>query len=450
MSALVNEAIEMCKAEEAKLTEAIRQFKGILRSLKTPVNISSETDPPVDGAAEPEDIPLKEQQEIELLEQVLRKALKVRSSSSVSRELSADLQEKKSSKISRQSKASIKNTTTEKTQKALSSTELQGRYLQQGGRGAGGTVLESVKTRHVLVMKGPQSQKPTRGKLPATKPAPVQVSESDSQDAYRDKKNGRGSSENREFKRNQVSPLKEQWVLSPAFHVWRTQRAKKNSLWIKVLSQQSRLVPEQVQFKERLSSTFPQEWPSGGAASGGTELNSLVQLGLDLIHCYHAELQCRQPLSACNALGKAPETLMERDYESLLMLEGLEGMMTQVITQTNHLKKEWERKVGGALCSLQKRSERGDPRHSVLPPLLFYTTETELEELESLRLRVSQLQLEIRLHQVLSDAGICYLTSQKSTSGCPSATELRGLYSLLGEGGMTFPALVLDSDPDQT
>lgn len=48
--------------------------------------------------------------------------------------------------------------------------------------------------------------------------------------------------------------------------------------------------------------------------------------------------------------------------------------------------------------------------------------------------------------QALSDL----LTPQLSSiiSGCPSASALRDVYSLLGEGGLRFPAVVVDTDPD--
>lgn len=48
--------------------------------------------------------------------------------------------------------------------------------------------------------------------------------------------------------------------------------------------------------------------------------------------------------------------------------------------------------------------------------------------------------------QALSDL----LTPQLSSiiSGCPSVSVLRDLYSMLGEGGLRFPAIVVDTDPD--
>lgn len=112
---------------------------------------------------------------------------------------------------------------------------------------------------------------------------------------------------------------------------------------------------------------------------------------------------------------------------------------------------------------------------SPLPTTITYTTEAELRELETLRTEVALLQQESCLEQVkvffqhlllflfvrcpmqtttssssflqaLSDL----LTPQLSsiTSDCPSVSVLRDVYSILGEGGLRFPAIVVDTDPD--
>ncbi|XP_017560913.1 uncharacterized protein LOC108431931 [Pygocentrus nattereri] len=458
MSVVLDGVIKICKAEEAKLTERIRQCKAILRSMKTLVNDNSAVDESASGDVNYDDMLLKDQQEIELLEQVLKRAEEVRSSASVPKDFGADLCKKKQSKTSH-SKVPIKNTFKDadkiKTQKVSSSTELQGRGHQRGGSLKGVAVCGPINVNHILVKRRPSPQATTRGKL-VTTPAPVQILEDQKKPATHSKDSCRGvmivgaPSEDKELTTSsQVSSPKEQWVPSPLLPVWRAQRTKKNSLWNEVLTQHPKPLPERSLFRERLISTFPGEWTSDQAAAGGAELDALTQLGLDLTHCYHAELQNRQLLSTF-VPGKDPESLMERDYESSLMLEGLERMMAKVINHADHLKKDLERKVGRPLFPLRMIGEWGDLKSSSLPPMLFYSTETELEELDTLRLRVDQLQLEIRLHQAISDTLTHSLTHQQSSSECPSATALRGLYSLLGEGGVRFPALVLDSEPDQT
>ncbi|KAL6475856.1 hypothetical protein MHYP_G00143550 [Metynnis hypsauchen] len=459
MAAVLDGLAEMCRAEEARLAERVRRRGDILRSMRAPVNDGSATDESASGDVTGEDLLLKDQRDIDLLEQVLKRAVKVRSRAAVPKDLGADLHKKKQLKSS-PSKVPVKNTFRDaekiKTHRFSSSTEGPGRGHQRGGSLKGAAVGGPVHVNHIPVKRRPSPQAATRGKLLVTKPAPAQIFEDQkkpathSKDSYRGMMTVGAPSEDKELTTSsQVSSPKEQWEPSPLLPVWRAQRAKKNSLWNKVLTRHLKPLPEGSHFKERLISTFPEEWPSDQAAAGGAELDALTQLALDLTHCYHAELQNRQLLSAF-VPGKDPESLMEREYESSLMLEGLERMMAKVIKHADHLKKDWERKVGGPLFPLRTIGEWGDLKSSCLPSMLFYSTEAELEELETLRLRVDQLQLEIRLHQVMSDALTHSLTHQQSSSECPSATALRGLYSLLGEGGVRFPALVLDSEPDQT
>lgn len=83
-----------------------------------------------------------------------------------------------------------------------------------------------------------------------------------------------------------------------------------------------------------------------------------------------------------------------------------------------------------------------------LPPTITYTSEAELRELEKLRMRVAMLQQEIYLEQTLLDALEPQISSVMPGPGCPNVSRLRDFYSLLGEGGQRFPAVVLDAEPD--
>ncbi|KAI5619042.1 hypothetical protein C0J50_21073 [Silurus asotus] len=190
---------------------------------------------------------------------------------------------------------------------------------------------------------------------------------------------------------------------------------------------------------------FPNEWSSVQIAAMEEELDVLTQLGLDLTHCYNAELQRHQ-------LGCSPELSPEKEYLSLLMLTGLEKMMVQIIKEADRLKKDWERKMAwwyGALCPLHSRVKWHSSERPCIPPLLAYSSKGELEELQSLRLYVSQLKLEIHAHQAMCDTLINQISCESPSSNRPSATALRGVYSLLGEGGAQFPSLVLDNDSAQ-
>ncbi|XP_026864891.2 tubulin epsilon and delta complex protein 2 [Electrophorus electricus] len=469
---LMNEAINMCKAEEARLNETIQQYRDILRSMKMRLK-GSETEESCSFNVKDDDIPLQEKQEIELLEQVLKKALKVRCSSAVTRDSGADGQKQHHAGLkgscTTARKVSVNDVDERKPQKS-SSCKVQESCHQYGASFKNIAVKGAVCKRPALVKRGASARLAAKGKRLPTTSASAQASGVDAQnkscksrsrDSVMEKVTLNPPSheqrtsllDKRELKtRRPMSCPKEQWVPSPLLPVWRAQRAKKDRMWNKVLSRHSIPVPERDLFKERLISTFPIDQPSTQAVVGASELDTLVQLGLDLAHCYHAELQGHQRFAAC-ASGKDPEMSMEREYESLLMLEGLEGMMAKVIKHANYLKKEWERgnePWWGPQCTLRWRGERAEPGRACLPPVLSYSSQAELEELAVLRLRVDQLRLEIRLHQAMSDTVSPCLMGRQPSTGSPSATVLRGAYSLLADEGTRFPALVLDSKRDQT
>ncbi|KAM6957235.1 uncharacterized protein FYW47_011346 [Aplochiton taeniatus] len=83
---MVEEAIKLGKAEETKIHENIQLYKGILQSLRGPQDKDSEKKSEVteyvDKGADP-DIPPEEKQDMELLEEALKKALRIRSGSTV-------------------------------------------------------------------------------------------------------------------------------------------------------------------------------------------------------------------------------------------------------------------------------------------------------------------------------------------------------------------------------
>ncbi|XP_060757394.1 uncharacterized protein LOC132868494 isoform X2 [Neoarius graeffei] len=447
MCALVDKAIELCRAEELKLSENIRQYKDILRSMKMRVNDGSEAETPT--SVKDNDISLKERQEVELLEQALKKAWKIRSSFAVE----ANSHEKPCSSGST-CKASAVKGDKRNPQKSSSPSEVKGSRQCVGllksttGRG-------DVATRQVLDKMVPSAQHAIRGKQSDMKRFSMKKSigvdveikpcHMTSYSPELDRRMMTSHSDQELIVQSEASAPKEHWVPSPSLPQWQAQQAKKNKLWNKVLTRHSKPVPERDHFKKRLINTFPPEWASVHIAAMEAELGGLTQLGLNLTHCYTAQLQSHQ-------LGWSPEPSTEKEYESLLMLAGLEKMMVQVKKEADRLKKDWERKMAwwhGALCPLRSKFEWCDSEQPCIPPILAYSSEGELEDLYNLRRHVAQLKLEIRMHQAMCDA-LLDLTSCESSSGRPSAHVLRGVYSLLGEGGAQFPSLVLDIDSAQT
>ncbi|XP_058625167.1 uncharacterized protein LOC131536333 isoform X1 [Onychostoma macrolepis] len=445
----VDEAVKMCKAEESRLTENIRQCKEILRSMRTCVTETSELETAAAIGTKDADILPEEKQEIELLEQVLKKALKIRSTSEAHKELQPDSKHPNE----RKNKALINYTAKEEDKRKLvKSVPLSETYKKPIHHGrAGGT-------RPVLVLKGPTVHPVFNGRPSVPKSASAKISSTRSQQKMCVKAiNAKESSEDNfpSVSCQEVSASgkdgkvttgsvqsKEQWIPSHLLPAWRAQRTKQKRLWKKVLTQQSKPVPERTKFTEKLRDTFPSELPSVCPADIITELDVLTQRCLDLTHCFNAELQAQKDSDS--------GTLREREYESLQMLEGLERMTAELIACADHRKKDWERwdmRISGALCPVRRRGEWGDPACSCLPPILSYSSEAELRELESQRLRVEQLLQAVRLQQAMSDSLASHWSSGPGSAG-PSAVVLRGLYSLLAEGGVQFPSLVLDSESD--
>lgn len=418
----VEEAVKMCKAEESRLTENIRQCKEILRSMKTRVTETSELETAT-AIGTKEDIPAEEKTEIELLEQALKKALKIRSTSEAHKELHSDSNQRKQRNEGKHKpliNATVKEEDKRKLVKSSPPSETCKKPNHHRGA-AGGNLTHGKGPNAHPVFKG----RPVKISSQQKKCVKATNAEESSPSVSCQEVSGKDG----KFTTGSACMQNAQWISSPLLPVWRAQRTKQIRLWKKVLTQQSKPVPERSQFTERLRETFPSKWPSRCPADITAELDVLSQRCLDLTHRFtHSD----------------SGTSHEREYESLRMLEGLERMTADLLTCADQRKKDWERwdkSSSGALCPIRRRGEWGDPDRSCLPPILSYSSETELRELETQRLRVEQLQQAIRLHKAMSDNLVSFTGAER-----PSAVALRGVYSLLAEGGVQFPSLVLDSE----
>ncbi|XP_076607748.1 uncharacterized protein tedc2 [Chaetodon auriga] len=222
---------------------------------------------------------------------------------------------------------------------------------------------------------------------------------------------------------------------------WKSLRRKQNRLWDEVAALQRKPEPGRSHFMERMRATFPKDWPSGSPDQTRALVDRLTHRGHDLIQqCQTKELLAKQSPEAAAELGG--ETL-ERLHMTAAELQKFAGQVKQ----------EWEvwdrwRPEGGCLCPTGANGVWGDGMIAPLPPTITYTTEADLRELEKLRMRVAMLEQENYLEQALFDALSPHLSSIVAGPGCPNASVLRDVYSLLCEGGQRFPAMVLDSEPD--
>ncbi|XP_036795010.1 tubulin epsilon and delta complex protein 2 isoform X3 [Oncorhynchus mykiss] len=476
---LVDEAIKLCKVEETKINENILRYREILRSLRPQQEDGKEIELTDDVEKDP-DVQLEERREMELLNQLLEKALRVRAGTAPQKDPQNCPGPKKEPVDTTQGKGraltpggtkgnknGIKTTSKPIMMDKKESKKYSASHLYRGGRGRMGhpvghsgqgraSMIRSsvqMQKRSVVSSKGFPPQSSGKEVKQAGPPGPVSHDQGQSPQA---------SSAHHQVEVSHRAP-------TPLLTKWISLRTKQSRLWDKVLALQSKPVAERSHFTERVKATFSREWPtSGSPADTGAQVDRLTQLCTDLSHCYQSErlLTGQTFRTSGTEPGTSPTrgdaeggmeggitTCQKREYESLLMLEGLEKMVADLRKHAGQLRKEreawdrWRRLKGegaGAFCPVRSKGEWGDLSGvTPLPPTLTYTSQAELQEVERLRLRVELLQQEVHLHQALSDTMV-----MPSAPGLPNPAALRDIYSLLGEGGVMFPTLVLDTEPD--
>lgn len=219
---------------------------------------------------------------------------------------------------------------------------------------------------------------------------------------------------------------------------WTNLKLKENRLWDKILAFETKSSTSgRDLFMARMKSTFPMRWPCGSPGKIQAVVHRLIQQGQDL----PANKQTGGVL-----VKQTSGDSTKRGGEDLAM------KFNRLIHKcTVQVRREWEswdrwRPEWGCLCPIGTESEWHEGRPAPLPKTVTYTTDRELAELETLRMRVALLQQEAFVEKILSDTLPPHLPSAVCTTLNPSL--LRDLYSVLGEGGERFPAIVLDSEPD--
>ncbi|KAL4658148.1 hypothetical protein GN956_G2926 [Arapaima gigas] len=473
---VVNEAIALCRREELRISENIQRWREILRSMRSPQeDLPKECVSVTEGAAmltEEEE----EEKEVELLQQALDRALLIRTTSGIRKgpaPVGPDSSQKGSNKARHKShmtdQLSSKPTTMSQEDRnggsrrnavSVAAGDCKGaaRRCMFAGKDRAVRSSAAAQTR-VTVQRGTRQLRSSENtKRPISVPvlgnrchkqrSPVtrelgtvavscQALTKDPTQVALNKGTVTGG--------NGLPSPKEDGGPFQFFPAWRAESAKWNRLWDKVLSKLSEAVAERRLFTERLQSMFHVMWPHGSPMDTRTKVDQLARFCRAMTHCYQNELQRAR-------MGQLSEACWKRKYESILMLEGLEKLVVDLLRQVEQLKKEsdaWNCLWPSAHCCLRRRWPWEDPFCLPLCPTLTYTSEAELKELEALRLRVALLEQEIQLHQqALNEDLRPYLTSMLSSKDCPSPAVLRSLYSLLGEGGLQFPAVVLDTEPD--
>ncbi|XP_052364424.1 tubulin epsilon and delta complex protein 2 isoform X3 [Oncorhynchus keta] len=477
---LVDEAIKLCKVEETKINENILQYREILRSLRPQQEDGKEIELTDDVEKDP-DVQLEDRREMELLNRLLEKALRVRAGTAPQKDPQNCPGPKKEPVDNTQGKGraltpggnkgnknGIKTTSKPITMDKKESKKYSASHLYRGGRGRmGHPVGHSGQGRASMIRSSVQMQKRSvvsKGFPPQSSGKEVKQAGPPSPVSHDQGQSPQASSAHHQVEVSHRAPTQ---LLTK----WTSLRTKQSRLWDKVLALQSKPVSERSHFTERVKATFSREWPtSGSPADTGAQVDRLTQLCTDLSHCYQSERLLLLTGQTFRTSGTEPgtsptrgdaeggmeggiTTCQKREYESLLMLEGLEKMVADLRKHAGQLRKEreawdrWRRLKGegaGAFCPVRSKGEWGDMSGvTPLPATLTYTSQAELQEVERLRLRVELLQQEVHLHQALSDTMV-----MPSAPGLPNPAALRDIYSLLGEGGVMFPTLVLDTEPD--
>ncbi|NXJ80715.1 TEDC2 protein, partial [Trogon melanurus] len=187
-------------------------------------------------------------------------------------------------------------------------------------------------------------------------------------------------------------------------------------------------------FIERIQATFRSPMPTFSPEEIEEELKVLQAVPSLLRQYMEAE--------------PADHPTLQREYESLLTLEGLQAMVSQCLHKLQLLRGDCTR--AGGSCSpacVPPRRPMCDSADMLAVPLLCYSSLQELRDLFALKLQVSMLRQEIALQKVAMAEVLPVLESRLYPEA--SVAQLyRAIYTQLCEGGERFPVLVRDELAD--
>lgn len=467
--------IKSYKVHQAEINGSIQLYSKLLQSLLPQAEAHFEESKAADDSATGEDASLGETEDIDLLERALEKALQVRTGTEPSKKdsfrnkLSGPQMEPVGSSVgvtqssapSRGSQTTVKLTSktsripmkghrkpgpsicSNQASRLSSSSDNSGQSKATEKRpiNQNNPALSAVVVHHQAV-SGPGSVDHISTLLSKNKTVRNNVLHGD--DLGKAASVSTPSSNyvgalSRSDKSGSFALLQLNGVYSDQTTKWKSLRSKQNRLWDKVIAQQRKLVPGRSRFMERMRATFPMEWPCGSPDETRALVDRVTHRGRDLA--------TQTSKTAPKPGGK------ENHYNPTLTREGLKQTAEELQNLADQVKQEWKawdrwRPEGGCLCTTGANGVWEDGIAALLPLTITYTREAEIQELERLRMRVALLQHEICLEQGLLDSLSYQVSSIHHGPGCPNPSVLRGLYSLLGEGGERFPAIVLDSEPD--
>uniref|UniRef100_A0A8B9DJF1 TEDC2 protein n=1 Tax=Anser cygnoides TaxID=8845 RepID=A0A8B9DJF1_ANSCY len=197
-------------------------------------------------------------------------------------------------------------------------------------------------------------------------------------------------------------------------------------------------------FTERIQTTFCSPTPALSPAEIEEELKVLQDVPSLLSRYVEAE--------------PADHPTLQREYESLLTLEGLQTTVSQCLHKLQLLQAAVESQMRlhpdcagdvGNCCPtcVPARGRACGSAGTLAVPVLWYSSFQELRDLFALKLQVSMLHQEIAL-QKLTMTELLPVLESKAYPEASAAQLYRAIYTQLCEGGERFPVLVRDELAD--
>ncbi|XP_005454960.1 uncharacterized protein tedc2 isoform X1 [Oreochromis niloticus] len=483
----VEEAVRSCKVEQAKVNHRIQLYRELLKSLTPQPEVSFE-ETELAGAA-PTGVSPCDKEDIELLEKALEKALRVRTGSEPS---------KKDSKLPKPGKetgtlgarpvdVTHSSAASRGSQRTIRSSTKSASLDRKGYRRPGLSVCSSLASgplasadpgqtkttdnrntiqNHPASSAGAlhhqASRKLQQAVVPSVSPDHITSLLSKNKTIRSNMSSGNdlrkavpvsANSSNNVVSSSQTNepgacslPQQNGRIPSEQTTKWKSLKSKQSRLWDKAVALQRNPGPGRSHFMERMRATFPRNWPFGSPYETRALLDRLIHQGQDLTQLCGEPLTKQMPEITSRLVSTGDK------YDSCMSLERLQLTAAELQNFADQVKQEWKawdrwRPEGGCFCPTGANGVQGDGITSPLPLTITYATEAELQELEQLRMRVALLQQEVDLEQALLDTLSPQLSAIVPGPECLSPSVLRDIYSLLGEGGERFPAIVLDSEP---
>ncbi|KAJ6657546.1 hypothetical protein lerEdw1_002260 [Lerista edwardsae] len=200
-------------------------------------------------------------------------------------------------------------------------------------------------------------------------------------------------------------------------------------------------------FMEKLQATFCSPPPAFSPAEVQKELGHLHEVCSLLKQFMEAETPA--------SLGE--NVAWEREYESLLTVEGLQAVVSQCLDKVQQLRDALDSHLKvfpAAACSADccpgtcaglGRGRCWDAEALGPPPPLCYSSLKELTDLEALKLQVAILSQKLDIQEAM-EAELLPLLEPGRAPEDSRASLCRSVYTLLCEGGKRFPVFVTDEE----